>query len=143
MKPLAVAVCILLLPLGSFAKAETSRQNSCQSAANTELCETQKTQFAKDFKNANAGDYAAQRNVAFCLAKGCDGAVPVNQINACTWRMIIQGAPNHKTEADRWSYDADCGSLSNTDRKAALSQAEKLYKRVYRKPLPLEALLRN
>lgn len=143
MKPLAVALCVFLLPLGPVAHAATPKVTNCQSAPDAKLCETQKIQFAQDFKQANAGDYAAQRNVAFCLAKGCDGAVAVDKINACTWRMIIQGAPNQKTEADRWSYDADCGSLSNADRKAALSQAEKLFKRIYRKPMPLEALLRN
>jgi hypothetical protein len=38
---------------------------------------------------ARRGDYDAMRNVAFCLADGCDGSVVRNREASCAWRRAI------------------------------------------------------
>lgn len=47
-------------------------------------------------KAAKAGDYQAQRNVAYWLSGGYDGAAPLNPILACAWRLVIleSGSPS-------------------------------------------------
>ncbi len=118
-------------------------KGDCAAATNRKLCEVQQQQFMADWKMANKGDYAAQRNVAFCLKNTCDGAIAKDTTAGCSWRMIIQAAKNKKTESDAWSYQADCGALENIDRKSALRKAETTFKRIYKRRLPVEALLRK
>lgn len=126
----------------AFSDTLKSMKADCKAAKDTNYCEVQQTQFADDWKAANEGSYGAQRNVAFCLKNSCDGAVVTDTVAGCSWRIIIQAAHNDKDDADRWSYEADCRSLTNQDRRSALDLAEKAYKKIYRRQMPLDNLLR-
>lgn len=133
---------ILCAQQPAFSDALKSMKADCTAAKDTSYCEAQQTQFADDWKAANKGNYGAQRNVAFCLKNSCDGAVVTDKVAGCSWRIIIQAANNEKTDADRWSYESDCRSLTNQGRRSALDLAEKTYKKIYRKQMPLDNLLR-
>lgn len=145
MKPYALiaAAVVTLLPVHSFAQADKLQTTDCATARDQAICKSQAQQVASDWKKANKGDYASQRNIAFCFKNGCDGSTKVDAVAACSWRMVIQAADNDKDVADGWSYDADCKPLANADRRTALNQAEKLFKRIYGKQMPIERLLRN
>jgi hypothetical protein len=103
-----------------------------------ELCEVHRATFERrDWPKAWKGDYQGQRNVAFCLANGCDGAVAVNRVAACAWRIVIIGAAHDEAgDTDATSVGIDCGKLDGAGRAAATVKAQALFKRIYRKPLP-------
>lgn len=79
-------------------------------------------------KAAKAGDYQAQRNVAYWLSGGYGGAPPLNPVLACAWRIVIlesrstsvdsSDVSNKKVYCDR-KLDAD-------GLKAAQAQARTL-----------------
>ncbi|MBD9390156.1 hypothetical protein IB237_23425 [Agrobacterium sp. AGB01] len=114
----------------------------CMVTSNDELCDATKLHFKSDWQNAIAGSYEAQRNIAFCLSTGCDGAVTVNPVDACAWRMVIQASPAKRQDTELQSYRQDC-KLSNIDRRKALALAEEMYQAIYNKQMPVEKLLRN
>ncbi|UXS34015.1 hypothetical protein FY152_17815 [Agrobacterium tumefaciens] len=136
-------VALALSATPTFAQADKLPKKNCAPAADPAECATQASKIANDWKKANKGDYASQRNIAFCFKDGCGGAIETNFVSACAGRMIIQAADNNKDVADRWSFDADCKSLTNSDRRTALGEAEKLFKRIYGKQMPIERLLNN
>ncbi len=127
----------------SFAQDSKFQKADCGTSSNHAVCVAQAKQMASDWRRANNGDYGSQRNVAFCLKNGCDGSTKIDAVGACSWRMIIQAAENKKDAADRWSYEADCKPLTNSDRRIAIKQAEKVYSRIYGKQMPIERLLRD
>jgi len=90
-------------------------------------CERTQKDFEKWFPEAYKGDYQSQRNVAFCLATGCDGAILVKPIKACAWRAVIvsSGSPE-VDQSDTTNLDQDCGKLSPTEVEAAKAQADRI-----------------
>lgn len=114
--------------------------NDCSSTSHAGLCDVTKKGFLSDWRDAQKGNYQAQRNVAICLTTGCDGAVIVNAIAGCSWRMIIQASDASLEPTERMSFKDAC-NLSKTDRRAALAQAEALFQKIYAKPMPLRRLL--
>ncbi len=83
-------------------------------------------------KKAMAGDYQAQRNIAYWLTGGNNGAPPLNPILGCAWRLVILKSG---------STSVDSGDISNKQlycdkrldlesRKAAEAQAGKLLKQI-------------
>ncbi len=50
-------------------------------------------------KAAKAGDYQAQRNVAYWLSGGYNGALPQNPVLACAWRIVILESGSTKVDA--------------------------------------------
>ncbi|WP_313515483.1 hypothetical protein [Brevundimonas sp.] len=45
--------------------------------------------FLREWKAAHEGDYAAQRNVAFCFRGSSTCGVVPDRIQGCAWRVII------------------------------------------------------
>jgi hypothetical protein len=90
-------------------------------------------------RNALAGNYTAQRNAAYCLKTAkCEGVIFPRMIEACSWRIVILGSGHHwVNETDIENYQDECvSSLSAQEQGAALAQAEQVFKRIYKRPLP-------
>ena len=89
-------------------------------------CEISRLRFERqEWPKAWQGDYQAQRNVAFCLKTECGGGVQPIPIQACAWRQIILASGSPKIDrSDAVNLEADCGSLSEPDRRSANAQAE-------------------
>jgi hypothetical protein len=95
-------------------------------------CESSKREFVeKDWPAAWAGDYQAQRNVAFCLSNGCSGAVEVIDSAACAWRMVIlDSAHDQADDTDESNRRVDCGRLDAVGLEAARAKAQSLSLRI-------------
>jgi hypothetical protein len=94
---------------------------------------------------AMQGDSTAQRNMAYCLRTGaCGGGVVMKPIKVCAWRIVILGSGRREVRhADIGKYRLDCVSrLSGQERAMALRQAETLFRQIYKRDLPQEALVR-
>ena len=90
-------------------------------------------------RNALAGNYTAQRNAAYCLKTAkCEGVIFPRMIEACAWRIVILGSGHHwVNQSGIDNYQDDCVSgLSAQEQGSALAQAEQLFKRIYKRPLP-------
>ena len=82
-------------------------------------------------KAAKAGDYQAQRNLAYWLSGGYNGAPPLNAILACAWRIVILESGNSRVDAsDVSNKQYYCGDkkLNADGLKAAQAQAKVLQK---------------
>lgn len=96
-------------------------------------------------KKALRGDYGAQRNAAFCLRTAeCEGVIASQPMKACVWRMVILGSGHREVDAsDIANYRLECFSkISQQERAVALTQAEVLFRRIYKRDLPLDVLMR-
>ena len=93
-----------------------------------EYCAVNKVTFEKrDWPGAWSGDYEWQRNVAYCLQTGCDGAVMTDSTEACAWRAaIIELHPRDATELDADMLQHACGDLSPTRRELAIRKGEEI-----------------
>jgi hypothetical protein len=98
----------------------------------TEMCEAAKAQFGRnDWPKAWSGDYQGQRNAAFCRANGCDGAVQVNQVEACAWRtVIVETQPELTEDTDANNFKIDCGKLDPAGMATAARKAEDMLARL-------------
>ncbi|MCA3645985.1 MAG: hypothetical protein IOC54_01395 [Methylobacterium sp.] len=106
---------------------------------NDKFCEGNLAQFKKWFPLAWRRDYQGQRNVAFCLRDGCDGAVVKNPTLACAWRMVILGSASTKIDqSDFANFRIACGVLDTAQRSVARGQANDLMRAIYRKPIPAD-----
>src|SRR5690606_11383289 len=91
------------------------------------ICDRTQADFEKWFSNAYKGDYSSQRNVAFCLSTGCDGAVMTKPIKGCAWRMVIVVSGSAEADqSDTGNMEADCGKLSGNEFEAAKAQAARI-----------------
>ncbi|MBB5985328.1 hypothetical protein [Sphingobium lignivorans] len=101
--------------------------------ANEAICEANRIQFDRqDWPRAWRGDYQGQRNVAYCLSTGCDGAVTINESAACAWRIVILAAAHDEaTDLDNRALEANCDKLSEIARTAATIRAEEIATRIY------------
>lgn len=96
------------------------------------LCETTRALFeARDWPKAWQGDYEAQRNVAFCLGNGCDGAVLIDQTSSCAWRgALIEMNKLEATDMDAASLEQECGVLSEVQKRIAIAKAQDIVSRI-------------
>lgn len=87
-------------------------------------------------KKAMASDYQAQRNVAYWLTGGNNGAPPLNPVLGCAWRLVILKSGSPSVDAsDVSNKQLYCDKRLNADsRKAAEAQAEKLLKQIKTPP---------
>jgi hypothetical protein len=138
-------ICFLWLVFSYDASADTLEQSlnglvlPCESASDVPACKYALQTFRKDYPKALKKDYQAQRNVAFCLSTGCDGAVYKNPIQGCAWRMIILGSGKKQVdESDTGSYGIYCKRLDKDAFKAARIRADNLFYQIYGRPLPAE-----
>lgn len=85
-------------------------------------------------KSAKAGDYQAQRNVAYWLSGGNGGSPPLNPILACAWRIVILESGSTSVDAgDVSNKKLYCDKRLDADGlKAAQAQARTLQKSVPR-----------
>lgn len=112
----------------------------CSVAANERMCNANHDEFISDYRLAFKKDYQAQRNVAFCLIDGCDGAVKINKPLGCAWRIVILASGSQKLDAsDRMNYDIMCkGKLDNTEALVFEGQAQELFRAIYKKKLTIK-----
>jgi len=91
-------------------------------------CQYNLETFPDDYAGAIAGDYQGQRNVAFCLRTGCDGAVFERPTLACAWRKVIlaSGHPEIIT-TDIEHHHFDCGQLDRIAHDVAVNQARVIF----------------
>ncbi|MCE1235713.1 MAG: hypothetical protein LWW93_05080 [Hyphomicrobiales bacterium] len=87
---------------------------------------------------ALAGDYQSQRNIAWCWVDGCYGVEPIDDVQACAWRIVIAAARHPKSDAsDQDNVRIDCDqALTPDDRAQATEKAQKLFQKIYKRPLP-------
>lgn len=116
---------------GARAQPTDSRVLVCALADDPAWCEVQKVQFLEMWPQAVAGDYQAQRNVAHCLSTGCDGAVAVDVVAGCAWRMVIMASDAPTGASDVAGYRNACARLTERLRKDARAMAETSFFRVF------------
>lgn len=130
MRKLAIfAVALLFLQGCSQEQQATASAPAPISATpmNTPLDEYEKLE-----KDAMAGDYQAQRNLAYWLSGGYNGAPPQNPILACAWRLVILESGSRQVDSgDVSNKQLYCDKrLAPDERKAAEAQAAKLRKSI-------------
>ena len=110
----------------------------CMSGPDEQFCEANRIEFEKkDWPRAWGGDYQGQRNTAYCLFTGCDGAVQVNKVLACAWRQVIQASGDVEVgQSDLDQQKLECGALDDAGRVAARAQAGGIFQTVYKRALP-------
>lgn len=77
---------------------------------------------------ALAGDYQAQRNLAYTLTT----SIPHNQILGCAWRIVIvESGTDQVDQSDTGNKQFDCDKKLNADEiNAAKAQAKKLQEKI-------------
>jgi hypothetical protein len=136
MRFLGLCIALSLMPgLPASAEGVNPQLRSCTTAKDIPYCKVQRGQFRHDWNKANRGDYASQRNVAFCLRFGCDGAVKVNMVAACAWRIVIIGSDAPWARGDLMNYKADCAGIG----QRGDAMAHILFERIYKRPLVIDA----
>lgn len=107
-------------------------------AGDVAICEVNRAQMSRrDWPLAWRGDYQAQRNVAFCLTNGCDGAVQINKTAGCAWRVVILSAAHDTAgDGDVDNLNSSCGSLDLAGRSAADMKARDIFRRIYGRAMP-------
>ena len=131
-------LAVLMVPGQAGAQSPDEHLRMCTaSGTQGQFCEASRAQFAQEMPQALRGDYQSQRNVAFCFSTGCDGAVRVNAALGCAWRVVIQASGSSKVDAtDAMAFRNACGALDDLELATASEQAQALFKKIYRRPLP-------
>lgn len=77
-------------------------------------------------KRARAGDYQAQRNLAYRYSRG-DALIQRRPLDACAWRTVILASGKTLVDqSDVANQQFDCAGLSEPERVAARSKAERI-----------------
>ena len=140
--PLALAAT-LFIAQPALAQRAADYARGCDAAPDKPLCESGLKQFKAWFPKAMKGDYQGQRNVAFCLMTGCDDAVRQDWITGCAWRMVLKAARDRRYDlGDKMNFDVDCGRSDTSEQADAARIAQDLFRRIYRRELPLSTLSR-
>jgi hypothetical protein len=132
---LLLLVASLCLSAGTAVAADYSAAanfTDCQGGTD-KGCLFQQNVLKEQWPQALAGHYPSQRNVAFCLADGCYGAVRPDPIMSCAWRIVIMASGARELEkSDRDNYLMACAaSLSSADLAAAKKSAWDLFYAIY------------
>jgi len=99
---------------------------SCGLAADETLCRFEQLRFIREWKEAYAGDYGAQRNVAYGLSRHTEGVVQ-NRVQGCAWRAVILNAAHPEAdEGDVSNFETECSALTPSARTAADAQAARI-----------------
>lgn len=107
----------------------------CIATSDEAMCKANVAEFRSDWKKAHRGDYQAQRNVAFCLSRGCDGAVGIDPVQACAWRILIMASNGPVDGGDAANLRNECGSLPAAWKIDATNLAKNLFKKIYKRGL--------
>ena len=125
-----------LSPAGASAE-EPPKGRSCAVSKDPEWCRTNKKQFFAVYPMAFAGDYQAQRNVAFCLQTGCDGAVEIFRPEGCAWRaVILLSGSTDVDDSDVVNYETCISDLEQKPRDYVKFRATELFKAIYDRDIP-------
>lgn len=85
---------------------------------------------------AMAGDYQAQRNLAYGYSSAPYDGQARSAVLACAWRQVIAASGHPRvSETDVRSLQVYC-SLPNDQKQAATRQAQALYRKVYGRAMP-------
>lgn len=91
------------------------------------------SQFDQITAKALAGDYQAQRNLAFGYSSSPYDGQEKNPMLACAWRLVILNSGSPKVDdTDVSNKQLYCGRLNADQLSAATAQARNLYRTVYR-----------
>ncbi len=133
-----VAALMLVLCATGSAYAQSADAHLTLCLGGDQSCNDSKAEFKEWFPKAHQKDYQAQRNVSFCLANGCNGAVQKNLPLGCAWRLVIIASGSPRVDStDTSFFDAHCQrKLSNIEMVQMKSQAGELFKKIYKRPLP-------
>ena len=90
-------------------------------------------------QRALSGDLAAQRDLAECLEKGCDGTPPSRAL-ACAWRtVVVAGGSPEITAADVEMRRLSCQDLAPDEQATARDQAKSIFQQIHGRELVLPA----
>jgi hypothetical protein len=142
MRPVVLAAAAVLLTVPAMAqdRGASSREaarflRSCDGLAGDDVqwCTINRAEFPRMYGRAHAGDYQAQRNVAFLL-RGSQG-IARDRVESCAWRLIIVAQRHPQLVAgDTDNVRVDCGPLDQRDRAAAQARALALVDRITEQP---------
>lgn len=107
--------------------------SDCAIQRNASNCNYTKAVWPSEYEKAKRGDYQGQRNVAFCLSTGCDGAIRQNKILGCAWRFVILESGHLSADStDTTNLKYYCGpeNVDTAGRAAAEAQARRLIKMI-------------
>lgn len=90
---------------------------------------------SKAWGAALAGDYQAQRNVAYALTAPAAG-VKADPVQGCAWRMVILANRPADGLDDAGNVSTGCSRLSTGDLAQARAVAGLINRRVYGRDLP-------
>jgi hypothetical protein len=110
----------------------------CPSSAADEVeCQVNQLGMLKDWPQAWAGSYQAQRNVAFMLSNSSLG-IQAEETQGCVWRIVLtlSGHSEYNGTLDQANYDLECGRLSEVNWAAAKQAATSTFKTITGKELP-------
>jgi hypothetical protein len=120
----------IFLSHSATAQSASDHLSLCTSG-NGDICQLNRKQFAAEYPKAYRKDYASQRNVAYCLSTGCDGAVKQNEMLACAWRKVIASSGSPKVgNGDISNLLLDCGKLEPLQKSVAEQQAKTIAERL-------------
>ncbi len=99
------------------------------------MCPHYQNEFRRAYQLARAGDYQGQRNVAYMLNTGGNGAVRQNRMQGCAWRVIILSSGHASADAgDTANFQTDCGRLTDPERAAATARAQVIARDIGARP---------
>ena len=110
---------------------------SCEASVSKPMCDLARTEWVQDYRLAISGDYQGQRNVAFCLRDGCDGAVRPNPVLSCAWRQVILKAGHldlASTDFSNVKLLCTPQKLGTDEAAAADAQARQILKMIASQP---------
>jgi hypothetical protein len=127
-----LVLAMFLTPAAALATDLSRLIGDCHDARTLETCEVTRRGFPADWALANKGDYQAQRNVAYCLSNGCDGAIVIDKTAGCAWRMVILASDAVVDQTDVMNYTAEC----RMDGGDAVVMAKLLFRKIYKRSMP-------
>jgi hypothetical protein len=129
------------LAFGSGDASQSLAHCDFKSAYNQSWCKSEQARFVEQYGKSLAGDYKGQKSVAECLANGCSGAVTVDKVQACAWRLVILVSGSKLIDtSDDALYRAHCLGLDNlANQRAIHTEANDLMLAIYNRPLPAVA----
>lgn len=116
----------------------TKYLQTCPSGGSEPMCDSQREKLIAEWPKALQGDYQSQKNVSYCLSTGCRGAVRVDRIAGCAWRIVILASGNAKIDrSDNDNFRSYCREgLSDADIAASKVAAGQIFDQVYKRLLP-------
>jgi len=153
------AALMSMLPITAMATSDTSMIDSREAAleyiakhrdttmkdgfsvrlgvCDTDTCLISKTSTLIAMKGAYKKDYGDQRNLAYCLSSGCDGAIVPNETVGCAWRIVILASGSAELDdSDQSNFQRFCmRDLTGTQLATAKAQAANLFMMVYRREI--------